>query len=145
MRILFAFIFVVCLSACETDDNRRRNPNLLNINVNYEISLNLPQYNNLNFVGNAVYIPNQGNLGIIVVNSGSGFYAWDAADPNLPPSDCSRLVIDGLEAASSCNPPNTYSLIDGLPIADNDNEEELRYGMMSYRVTESGNILRIFN
>lgn len=138
--ILLLILFTLSVS-CESDDNLRRNPNLLNINVNYEINLNLPQFNNLNFSGNSVYVPGQGNQGLIIVNSGSSYLAWDAADPNLVPSECSRLIIDGLNAESTCDePPNSYSLITGQPLV-----EDLRYPLFAYRITESGGVLRIFN
>jgi hypothetical protein len=141
MKAIFLLIGLSLLISCESDDDSRRNPNLLNINVNYEVNLSLPQFNNLNFSGNSVYVPGQGNLGLIIVNSGSSFLAWDAADPNLVPNDCSRLIIDGLNAASSCNePPNSYSLITGQPLIDN-----LRFPLYAYRVTENGGVLRIFN
>lgn len=142
MKAIFLLIGLSFLISCESDDNLRRNPNLLNINVNYEVNLSLPQFNNLNFSGNSVYVPGQGNLGLIIVNSGSSFLAWDAADPNLTPSDCSRLIIiDGLTAESTCDkPPNSYSLITGQPLVEN-----LRYPLFAYRVTESSGVLRIFN
>ncbi len=138
----YSFLFaLVILWGCESDDNLRRNPNLLNINVNFEVNLSLPQFNNLNFPGNSVYIPDQGNLGLIVVNSGSSFLAWDAADPNHIPNDCSRLIINGLNAASTCDdPPNDYSLITGQPLVEN-----LRFPLFAYRITESAGVLRIFN
>ncbi|MFD0932027.1 hypothetical protein ACFQ0R_05370 [Psychroflexus salinarum] len=141
MKAIFFLIGLSFLISCESDDNLRRNPNLLNINVNYEVNLSLPQFNNLNFSGNSVYIPGQGNLGLIIVNSGSSYLAWDAADPNLVPNECSRLIIDGLNAASICDePPNSYSLITGQPLVEN-----LRYPLFAYRITESGGVLRIFN
>ncbi|NEV94539.1 hypothetical protein G3567_10335 [Psychroflexus sp. YR1-1] len=141
MKAIFFLIGLSFLIGCETDENLRRNPNLLNINVNYEVNLSLPQFNNLNFTGNSVYIPEQGNLGLIIVNSGSSFLAWDAADPNLIPMECSRLMIDGLNAESNCdNSPHSYSLITGQALTEN-----LRYPLFAYRVTESGGVLRIFN
>jgi nitrite reductase/ring-hydroxylating ferredoxin subunit len=141
MKAILFLIGLTLLISCESDDNLRRNSNLLNINVNYEVDLSLPQFNNLNFSGNSVYIPGQGNLGLIIVNSGSNYLAWDAADPNLIPEDCSRLVIDGLNAFSRCNDSgNSYSLVTGQSL-----EEELRYPLFAYRITESGGVLRIFN
>ena len=141
MKAIYFFIGCLLLISCEYEDNLRRNPNLLNINVNYEVNLNLPQFNALNFSGNSVYIPSQGNLGLIVVNAGSSFLAWDAADPNIIPEDCSRLQIDGFNAASSCDdPPNSYSLVTGQPL-----EGDLRYPLYAYRITESSGVLRIFN
>lgn len=141
MKAIYLLIGCLLFMSCENEDNRQRNPNLLNINVNYEVNLNLPQFNSLNFSGNSVYIPGQGNLGLIVVNAGSSYLAWDAADPNIIPEDCSRLQIDGLNAASSCDdPPNSYSLVTGQPL-----EGDLRYPLFAYRITQSNDVLRIFN
>lgn len=141
MKAILFLIGFTLLVSCESDDNQRRNPNLLNINVNYEVNLSLPQFNNLKFSGNSVYIPGQGNLGLIVVNSGSSYLAWDAADPNLIPENCSKLINDGLNASSTCNDPgNSYSLVTGQPLV-----EDLRYPLFAYRITESGGVLRIFN
>lgn len=141
MKAIIFSLGLIIFASCESDDALRRNPNLLDINVNYEVDLSLPQFNSLNFAGNSIYIPNQGNLGLIIVNSGSSFLAWDAADPNLIPSDCSRLVIDGFDAASSCSdPPNSYSLVTGQALV-----EDLKYPLFAYRITETNGFLRVFN
>ena len=79
--IILAFV-VFTIFTCKKDEISSNCRYLANIEVNYEINLNLPQYNQLNFISNSVYIPNIGNGGIIVTNSGTGFLAWDAADPN---------------------------------------------------------------
>ena len=114
---------------------------MLNIGVNEIVNMSLPQFSQLQFVSNSVYVPNAGNGGIIVTNSGTGFLAWDASDPNLSPSSCSRLEINGLEATSSCTTPNTYSLITGQPL----NDSSLRCGLKAYRVEQNGNDLIITN
>ena len=100
--------------------------------------MNLPQYSQLNFISNSVYIPDVGNGGIIVTNSGSGFLAWDAADPNHVNVPCAVLSISGLEATSSCSQQHTYSLITGQSLG-----VALPCTLKSYRVEESGNILLI--
>ena len=109
---------------------------MLNLDVFYEVNLNLPQYSQLNFISNSVYIPNVGNGGIIVTNSGSGFLAWDAADPNHVNVPCAVLSISGLEATSSCAQQNTYSLITGQSLG-----VALPCALKPYRVEQSGNIL----
>lgn len=139
--LLILSLLFVCAS-CESDDSRRDNPNLINVAVDLQISLNLPQFNQLNFPGNAVYVANQGNLGIIVVNTGNNIVAWDAADPNLLPNrDCARLEINGLNAESECEQPNVYSLATGQPISG----ENLIYPLYQYRVVQSGDIIQIYN
>jgi len=128
-------------SSCSEDDNVFNNPFLANVSVNFQINLSLPQYNQLNFAGNAVYQPNVGNAGVIIVNTGSQFLAWDAADPNLPPEACTTLQIDGLEAVSTCPDPNRYSLVTGQPTQT----DGLEYTLLNYRVSEGNGILQISN
>lgn len=135
-------ILAICLTGCEDDDVRQNNPNLLNIQFNIVLNLNFPQYSQLNFAGNAIYVGGQGigNDGIIVVNTGSGFVAWDASDPNEFPSNCTRLLISGLTASSTCQDPNSYSLVTGQPL-----EDGLQFPLLSYRVSPSEGSIRVFN
>ena len=107
-------MFIIPLTfSCEKDEVSSQCRYLANIGVNYEVNLNLPQYNQLNFISNSVYIPNIGNGGIIVTNSGTGYLAWDASDPNRIPTSCSTMTINGLECVSNCPDENSYSLITG--------------------------------
>lgn len=141
LRVLI-LIIAICLTGCENDDVRQNNPNLLNIQFDIVLNLNFPQYSQLNFAGNAIYVGGQGigNDGIIVVNTGSGFVAWDASDPNEFPSNCTRLQINGLTASSTCPSPNSYSLVTGQPL-----EDGLQFPLLSYRVSPSDGSVRVFN
>ena len=138
-EIKFYFIIILILiNSCAKNINDSNCNNFLNLDVFYEVNLNLPQYSQLNFISNSVYIPNVGNGGIIVTNSGSGFLAWDAADPNHVNVPCAVLSISGLEATSSCAQQNTYSLITGQSLG-----VALPCTLKPYRIEESGNILLI--
>ena len=138
-EIKFYFIIILILiNSCPKNINDSNCNNLLNLDVFYEVNLNLPQYSQLNFISNSVYIPNVGNGGIIVTNSGSGFLAWDAADPNHVNVPCAVLSISGLEATSSCAQQNTYSLITGQSLG-----VALPCTLKPYRLEQSGNILLI--
>ena len=136
----YFIIILILLNSCTKNINDSNCNNLLNLDVFYEVNLNLPQYSQLNFISNSVYIPNVGNGGIIVTNSGSGFLAWDAADPNHVNVPCAVLSISGLEATSSCAQQNTYSLITGQSLG-----VALPCTLKPYRVEQSGNILLITN
>lgn len=103
--------------------------------------MSLPQYSQLQFISNSVYVANAGNAGIIVTNTGSGYLAWDAGDPNQVPSSCSTLTISGLNAISSCGNQNTYSLVTGQAIGNSD----LQCSLKNYRVEQNGNVLLIYN
>ena len=135
------FMLVVFLG-CESDDTRQNNPNLLNIQFSIELPLSLPQYSPLNFSGNAIYVGGQGigNDGILVANIGSQILAWDASDPNMIPGTCTRLQIGGLSATNTCANQNSYSLATGQPLQDG-----LQYPLLSYRVSETGDSIIVFN
>ena len=137
---LLVFAFLGLLTSCEDDDLRRDNPNLLNLRFDVTLNKSLPQYNQLNFPGNAIYYHGVANKGLLVINTGAGILAFDAADPNIIPRDCSLLQINGLVGTSSCETPNSYSLVDGLPMQDG-----LQYPLYNYRVQETGNVIRIYN
>ncbi len=141
-KTLFILLISVILVSCSKNDINNSNCKfLLNIGVNTSINLNLPQYSQLQFVSNSVYVPNTGNGGVIITNSGTGFLAWDASDPNHTLSSCSILSITGLEGTCGCSDENIYSLITGQPLSNS----SLRCGLKAYRVEISGSNLLISN
>jgi hypothetical protein len=103
--------------------------------------MSLPQFNQLSFPNNPVYVQNVGNGGLIVNNTGIGFVAFDAFDPNHVPSSCSLLNINGIEGTCGCTDANIYSLVTGQPL----NNSSLRCGLKAYRVEVNGNNLLITN
>ena len=127
---------------CSNNDDNNSNCNfLLNVGVTVSLNLNLPQYNQLNFPSNPVYVPNEGNGGLIVTNIGSGFVAFDAADPNHSPNPCSVLTITGLDGKCGCSDENEYSLITGQPLGN----PNLRCGLKAYNAQLNGSDLIITN
>jgi nitrite reductase/ring-hydroxylating ferredoxin subunit len=135
--------------ACSGDSVSNNNPYLPNYSVNLTINMALPQYSNLkNFVSNAVYIPNHGVRGIFVFNSGSGFYAFDAACPNQALETCSTmsfkkldpndsLKIDFTRVVCSCDNAE-YSLFSGQSTGK-------KFPLKQYRVEVNGDLLRVYN
>ncbi|AUP79863.1 Rieske (2Fe-2S) protein [Flavivirga eckloniae] len=142
MKSIFLFASFLILVSCSK--NSVNNPNcnfLLDIGVNVNINLSLPQYSQLPFPGNSVYVQNAGNGGIIVANTGADFFAWDASDPNHIPSACSVLVPKGLNATCGCQDKNEYSLVTGQSLGD----KNLPCALKNYRVEKNGDNLLIFN
>jgi len=142
MKSTIIIVLFFFLASCS--ENSVDNPNcrfLLDLGVNEVVNLNLPQYSQLQFAGNSVYLSNAGNGGIIIASTGADFYAWDAADPNHVPSPCSVLTISGLEGTCGCGDDNTYSLVTGQPL----NDSTLQCTLRNYRVEKSGNTLLISN
>lgn len=125
------------LFGCSTNSSNNNNPYLPNYTVNVEINMNLPQYSNLKFVSNGVYIANQGVRGIIVFNMGSGYNAFDAACPNQALSSCSTMTIKGINVLCACDNAE-YSLFSGQSAGK-------EYPLKQYRVEVVGNVLRVYN
>jgi hypothetical protein len=140
------FIILLCLLfACSGDDNANNNCNFLfDAGVNLEVDTNFPQFSQLQFPGNGVYVPNQGNNGIWLWRLNSSIlYAWDAADPNHPPSACSTLVDSVTNDTNGnsgivycgCEDGNQYSLATGQAFGENAQPCTLQI----YRVDPIGN------
>ncbi|HET8839754.1 MAG TPA: hypothetical protein VFM82_12260 [Flavobacteriaceae bacterium] len=138
----FPLLILLIFFGCSSDDARIKNPNLLDINFQFSLDMTLPQYSSLQFPSNPVYVngPNYGNKGVIIINTGNTFRAFDASDPNHPPSSCSLLLINGIEANCGCDDGNTYNLFTGQPTSAN-----LQYPLYEYRVEQNGNILYVSN
>ena len=137
-KYCFVLIAFSMLFGCSTNSTTNNNPYIPNYTVNVDINMNLPQYSDLKYVSNAVYISGQGVRGIIVFNSGSGYNAFDAACPNQALSSCSTMTIKGgIMALCACD--NTeYSLFTGQ-------SKGKQYPLKQYRVEVNGNLLRVYN
>ncbi len=86
-NFLTAFLLLITLNACETDDQV-----IPNTYVNFAIYLDQPQFIDLNAVGGAVYVTG-GVRGIIIYRkSFSEFVAVDRACPNNPYDE--RVILD---------------------------------------------------
>lgn len=141
--IYILLIALVCISCKEDDDNTNNNPNLITSPVNFNLNLDLPEYNNLNFDGNFIVLEQLGIRGIVVYNLNSDLYtAFDLADPNHPVTSCSTMIVDGVLASCPCDTDaNVYDIITGQ-LQD---PQPGTYPMLAYRVERNGNILRISN
>ena len=65
MKKILIVILTFLLFACNKDDNNTANCNFLfDAGVNLTVNTNLPQFSQLAFSNNGVYVPNQGNNGI---------------------------------------------------------------------------------
>ncbi len=64
-------------------------------NVNRTVNLNLPLYSTLNNPGAWVYLEgiNTGTRGLIVVNTGSGFKAYDRNAPHICPTANTTIYV----------------------------------------------------
>lgn len=138
MRAFFLLLVSVLLFSCDDSGPDRNNPYIPNIAVSILIDKTLPLYNNLNYPGNGVFIPNAGVRGLIVFYTGSGYNAFDAACPNQIIQDCSTLEYSGGSSATCPCDDAEYNLF----TADSPGKQ---YRLYQYRVEVNGPVLRIYN
>ena len=140
------FVVVLLLGVylgCGNDDRsleNQNNPYIPNYNFSYTINLSLPQFSNLLYPSNAVYINSQGVgvRGVYVFNTGSDYVAYEAACPNQGLSDCSTMELEGVYLKCLCD-QSKYSLFSG-----ESNTEQ--YPLLNYRtVLVNETTLKIYN
>jgi nitrite reductase/ring-hydroxylating ferredoxin subunit len=140
MKKYILLLFIPFFLGCSKDSGPiNNNPYLPNYPVNFEVNLNLPVYNNLNFTANGVLINTAGIgiRGVFVFNTGTGYTAFDAACPNQPLSDCSTMTLNGIMGVCPCDGAE-YNLFTGLSQGKN-------YPLKVYRTEVNGNIIRVYN
>mgnify|MGYP006380388365 FL=1 len=127
-NLLLALILLPFITGCSKDKVRNTNPYLPDYSFSLTINTNLASYSKLNFNMQPLYINDgtSGIKGIIVMKvSDTDFRAWEAACPNQNLSDCSTMVISGLNAKCNCDNLE-YSLFTGVGSG--------QYPMKAYRV-----------
>ncbi|WP_396211110.1 hypothetical protein [Flavobacterium sp.] len=127
-NLLLALILLPFINGCTKDRVRNNNPYLPDYSFSFPINTNLGTFSQLNFNVQPLYInvENVGIRGIIVMKiSDTDFRAWEAACPNQNLSDCSTMVINGLNAKCNCDNLE-YSLFTGVGAG--------QYPMKAYRV-----------
>ncbi len=139
-KYLPLFLLTLFLS-CSQETFNNNNPYLPNYGFSTSINLNLPQYSQLLYTANAVYINDAGTgiRGVFVFNTGNGNYvAYDAACPNQALSSCSTMTINGIKALCNCDGAE-YSFFSGQA-------EGKEYPMKQYRVEIiNSTSLRVYN
>ncbi len=142
MNKTLILILLVLLTACSEDDPVDRcNFLATNAIVDASVNLNLPQFSQLQFTGNTVYIANEGIAGVYLSNVGnSNFRAFDAADPAHAATSCSQLINTNGIGRCGCTDANQYSLLTGQAV-----NSDVTCLLREYRVEANGNTLFISN
>tara|TARA_B100000575_G_scaffold44259_1_gene31601 strand:- start:53844 stop:54290 length:447 start_codon:yes stop_codon:yes gene_type:complete len=136
-------LFLILILGCSKDPIQR-NPYLADIRFQRDLNLSLPLYNQLNFVGGSIFIPDIGIKGVIVFNlTGNTFLAWEATCPNHVPESCSKLDISGVLAECSCE-NFQYSLATGQFLNPTEKLNPPR-DLLFYQIQNFNGILRISN
>ncbi len=89
------------LTACNPDTPP--SDRIPDVPVAFEINLNNPQYDPLNFPGSYVYIDREGFRGIIIWHDWNGeFRAFDRACSYHPYAECARIHVDTTATVMIC-------------------------------------------
>ncbi|MBR9855080.1 MAG: hypothetical protein GYB37_10975 [Algicola sp.] len=144
MKHFWAIVLLAVILSCSSDSSNR-NPYLQEVRFRFELNLNLPLYSNLKNIGNPVPVTNNGvgTRGAFVMNTGTGFMAWEASCPNHTPNNCSTMTIDGQNVVCSCE-GYTYSLFTGQ-LLDRPDDGNRYYDLLFYNAAQSGNTVIISN
>jgi nitrite reductase/ring-hydroxylating ferredoxin subunit len=134
LKLFFLLLLILSIAPACKDDFDSAIPY---VNVNY--SVNLVNYNALNTVGFPVFFNGAGYGGIVVINNGVSFYAYDVTCPYEIDFQC-RIEADGVIGTCPCC--NTqYNLLDGGYVISGPSAEPLK----QYRASLSANRLYITN
>ncbi len=139
MKRYLLLLITIVLFSCSKDRQVNNNPFLPTYPFTIDLNTNLPSYSQLKFTSNPILIttPGIGIKGIIVMKVGENdFRAFEASCPNLIPSDCSQLTINGINAICPCD-EKEYSLFTGL----GNGTQPLK----PYRVDVLGDVIRVSN
>lgn len=141
-KFIAIFILTVVALSCSKDNIRNNNPYLPTYRFSSStINLNLATNINLQSPGNAIEYFEVG-VGIrnkvFILNTGSGFLAFDACCPSQALSDCSTMNLEGIVAVCPCDDLE-YSLFSGEAVGG-------EYPMVQYRVEVlSETSIRVYN
>ena len=134
---------LMLLSSCSKTPITR-NPYISNVRFEYQVNLNLPQFDELRYVGGSAYVYQAGLKGVLLFNlNGRTFLAWEASCPNHIPRDCSQLQRNGVLAVCSCE-GHQYSLANGQ-LLNGTSDMAAPYPMINYRVDVFDSFLTISN
>ena len=141
-KLVIIYVLLIFVNCQKNSINK--NPYIPDLKFDYDINLNLPEYDNLKFVGGTKIIDRIGYKGVIVFNlNGNNFLAWEASCPNEIPSNCSKTKIEGVLAVCEYN-ENKYSLATGQIILDKTSTKKY-FPLVNYGIIKTGNILKISN
>ncbi len=142
-KYFYCFFAIALLVSCSTDDSSDNNPFLPPATFNYQLNLDLPQYNDLKFPGNFFIdnIQGHGIRGVIIYNVDNNLYhAFELSDPNHSPSDCSHQLVSGITSTCNCNDGNSYNIVTGQQTSGEGGQHLRRY-----RIRRDGNTLFVSN
>ncbi|SMC74827.1 Rieske (2Fe-2S) protein [Moheibacter sediminis] len=147
LKIFWIFVMVLTIgisNSCSEDDGQIScNPQY---NVFASINLALPLYSELQNPNGWAYIQGEGagTRGIIVVNTGQGFRAYDRNAPHICPNTQSTIEVRDAIKMYCPHDGAEWILLTGQPIQNSEGFAPDRTPRV-YQTSFQGGILEIFN
>lgn len=150
MRIKLFLFIIASIGILQSCENAKNNPsNIPNVPVNLTINLDLPLYQNLNFIGQYVY-ESGGNKGIVIIHHTDGnYYAIERTCSYEPLEQCNLIEVNEAITRLRCGVTQNDNFIpccgsefflDGQVI-----QGPAQYPLKHYNVRKSGSYLYISN
>ena len=122
-KFILFFIFFSCICISCSDDDTTVNC-IPNVNVAAQYNLNLPSFLPLNYPNGYVQLPSDGtngDRGVIIVNTGNGFLAFDRNAPHTCPAGNTTLEVrDDIRIVCPADGAE-WALRNGQPLNDQTN------------------------
>mgnify|MGYP001601571275 CR=1 FL=1 len=143
------FLISILSESCKPDDSLSGDCFIPSVGVNVNINMNLPEYFNLQNLGEFKEI-NGGNRGIYLIhNYDDIFYAIERTCTYQSENDCSRILLDNEILQLKCGTMSDTAFIECCPSTFSFNSARLGgpalCNLKTYRVSRSGNSLYISN
>lgn len=146
MKKTLLLLTLFCITAftiqCDNSDDTTSDC-FPNSTIAANINLSLPAYFNLNNPNGWVYYNGNGGgtRGLILVNTGTSFRAYDRNAPHLCPADDTTLIVDGGTKIVNPSDGAEWILTTGEPLNDVTQGKSPR----RYNIQQNGNTLIISN
>lgn len=140
INIIALIIVSVIYTSC--NDTQSSSSCMPKSSVSAAYNLNLPLYNTLLTPNSYVELSadgTNGGRGIIIVNTGSGYRAYDRNAPHICPTTNSTLTVENSSVVVCPEDDSQWLLLTGQPLNDTTDG----YALYQYTVTQSGSYLYI--
>ena len=145
--ILLSIVSVIVFGSC--GQNNANISNIPNVPVNLTLNLDLPQYQDLSFIGQYVY-ENGGNKGIVVIHHTDGkYYAIERTCSYKPFEPCNNIEVNPEMTRLKCGTTRggNFEPCCGSQFFMNGQvlQGPATFPLKNYRVQKSGSYLNISN
>ena len=147
--LILLILGVVSFDSCKSDDLYSGDCFVPEVSVNYTINMNLPEYFQLQNLGEFLYLEG-GNRGVFLVhNFDDVYYAVERTCTYKSDLECAKIFVDSLTLQLRCGAEVDTGFIQcctsKYQFDSRVTEGPSRCNLKTYRINRNGNILYINN